>query len=167
MARRKSSKKQIIKLISVLFALASLAMIFLPAVKYVIAEKIQDEFTGIMVSFGYTKTAGIGAFETSTKYLEFSLLSLLPYLLTLIPLVLILTISSKKKVVTNFIIFALLIASAVLFFFAPSFVVSAKILNTELPICAKENFSLAIGSILSGVFSAISGLVFLFGMLKN
>ncbi len=165
MARRKSSKNQVIKLISVFFALASLLMIFLPAVKYVIADKALNEFTGIMISFGYTKTAGAGIFEASSKLLEFSALNLLPYLLVLGSLTLILTVSSRKKVFINTIIFIMLIASSVLFFISPLFVASAKI--GTLPIYPTKHLQLAIGSILSGVFSALAGLNFLFGMLKK
>lgn len=156
MARRKPSKYQFYKFVSMLFAIAAVAMIFLPAVKLVsaLSDTSSEKFTGIMVSFGYKSKIGI-------KVFKFSILNLLPYVATLTAFILIITLSSKKRVIANFTILVVLVLSSILFFLSPYFLIFGEeyYVNTF--------FELGLGSILAGIFSLLSGLVFLYGMYKN
>ncbi|MDD6995517.1 MAG: hypothetical protein SPH68_08500 [Candidatus Borkfalkiaceae bacterium] len=139
---------------AVLFALAAVCMMFVKSIDYVVGENVLVSFTGMQVAFGYSEKATILGSTLTTKILSFSFMNLLPYLLALAGGVLaLLNALGKNKFLTNVISLGLFVAAAIFFFTAPAYVVTAsEAVNTY----AKDGFTLAIGSILSGVFSAVS-----------
>ncbi|MGN1053235.1 MAG: hypothetical protein ACI4SH_07600 [Candidatus Scatosoma sp.] len=153
MAKRKKKSNGLGLILSgaaVLFALAAVAMLFVRSIDCVVADAVLASFTGWQVAFGYTKEGALVA----VKVLDFSFMNFLPYLLALAGGVLaLLNALGKNRFLTNVVSLGLLVAAAVFFFTAPAYVITAsESVNTY----AKDNFTLAIGAILSGVFSAIA-----------
>lgn len=135
---------------AVLFALAAVCMMFVDSIDYAPGETVLASFTGLQVAFGYSTEGAL----LKMKVLEFSFMNLLPYLLALAGGVLVLLNAlGKSKFLINVISLGLFVAAAIFFFTAPAYVITAsEAVNTY----AKDGFTLAIGSILSGVFSAIA-----------
>ncbi len=159
----KSKKRQANKYYvygAILFAIASVCMIFLSAVKYQVSENVDPVFyTGLQVAFGYSETASSLGFTLSTEIFKFSIMSLLPYILVLGGAVLlVLSALGGDNKLFNFIAFAAFIVAAIFFFLAANFPVIAEkeALGIKAPVLNKEYLSIAIGSILSAVFAIVS-----------
>ncbi len=163
MAKKKQQKKNYLPLLSAVLGLVSVVMIFLTAVNYSAikgVEKLENVtgYTGLQTSFGLTEGSLV-----KMSVLEFSIMSLLPYLLALGGVVFsTLSYLDNGNKLFAFISAGAFIASAVLFFLAPSFVVLP-----EITLLFKENFSLAIGSIIGGITSALAGLTSLCAFSKK
>lgn len=148
MAKKVKAKKgQIIDLVVLLLGIAAICMMFLTGVKATgKLTKVVTEFKGTDVVFGS---------EDTFPQTAFSFMAMLPYLLTLIGVVLV-ALKLFNVFDLELIAFIAFVVAAVFFFIAPSFI---TFVNND----AKElyTFSLGVGSILAGVFSALSGLAVL------
>lgn len=142
--------------VAALFALAAICMLFVNAVSVAAGDNVLMSFTGLQVAFGYSETTSVPLVgELTAKILDFSFMNLLPYLLALGGLVVVLLNLNGKSFLLNVIALACFVAAAVFFFTAHAYVVTASdMVNTY----AKDSFTLAIGSILGGVFSIIAAI---------
>lgn len=150
MAKKVKAKKgQIIDLVVLLLGIAAICMMFLTAVNYTGSYfGSTSAFTGTEIIFGDEN----GVFA-------FSFMAMLPYLLTLIGVVLV-VLKLFNVFDLELVAFIAFVVAAVFFFIAPSFVVIADQTADKL-IRLAGSFSLGVGSILAGVFSALSGLAIL------
>ncbi len=148
MAKKKAkiSKSQGIDFLAILLGIAAICMIFVASVNYTGKTGFLDgSIAGTEVVFGKENTLG------------FSFMALLPYVLTLCGVAL-LVLKFFGILDLEFVAFAAFIVAAVFFFLTSSFVV---VTNETLKAVVDNGFGefgLAIGSILAGVFSALSGL---------
>lgn len=161
MAKKKSSKKnkrliQLITFVSALFGIAAVCMGFVKFVTYD-GALLDFDVSGFQTAFGYSETkSGLGM-SLTVNYLAFSFMNLLPFICALFGTLLVLGgLFGKSGFLTNVIALALFVVAAVFFFLSPSMIVLAEdsILNAE-------SFSLAIGAILAGSFSAVSACLML------
>lgn len=150
MAKKVKAKKgQIIDLVVLLLGIAAICMMFLTAVNY--TERILSTVTA------YAGTAVV--FGNEDSGLAFSFMAMLPYLLTLIGVVLV-VLKLFNVFDLELVAFIAFVVAAVFFFITPSFVVFAN-QNIGDAMLKVGSFSLGVGSILAGVFSALSGLAIL------
>ncbi len=156
---KKSSMGKYLTLAAILFAVASVCMIFVNAVKYQVSESADPSFyKGTQIVFGYSKTSG-SVVSVTTTYLKFSFMAMLPYLLALVgAILLVLNVVGKENKLVTFVAFAAFVVAAVFFFLAPKFPIPAKGESTGIALLDKKYFSLAIGSILAAIFSIVSAL---------
>lgn len=149
---------------AVIFAIAAVCMMFLNAVELVSGENVLAQYTGVQVAFGYSETYPIFG---EVKFLNFSFMNLLPYLLALGGgVVAVLAALSKKSFLLNVIAAACFVAAAVFFFTAASYVSvagsegssswNALVKNIVNALKDGDNLKIAIGSILGGVFSSVA-----------
>lgn len=149
---------------AVIFAIAAVCMMFLNAVELVSGEKVLAQYTGVQVSFGYSETYPVFG---EVKFLNFSFMNLLPYVLALGGgVVAVLAALSKKSFLLNVIAAACFVAAAVFFFTAASYVSvagsegssswNALVKNIVNALKDGDNLKIAIGSILGGVFSSVA-----------
>ncbi|MBO5714523.1 MAG: hypothetical protein J6R83_03760 [Clostridia bacterium] len=163
MAKKKKQKTSYLPLLSAVLGVVSVIMIFLGAVNYSAVKGVTDlenvtSFTGLQVSLGYSEGELV-----SLKVLEFSIMNLLAYALALGGVILsVFSYLGKGNKFFAFISAGAFIVSAVFFFLAPTFVVLPKI-----TLLVKENFSLALGSIIGLITSALAGLVSLAQVVKK
>ena len=167
MAKKKSSRagsQKIFNIIALLLGVATLAMLFLSVVKNpdttVLGATIKGaELSGLEVAFGYS--------ENSVKCLSFSFMALLPWLLALIGVVLtIINVVSKKATkIFTYISIVLFVGAGVMFFLMPNFMVFADSISGV--VLKNLTWKLAIGSIIAGVCSILSGVVLLAGSLNK
>lgn len=169
----KSKKKSgnlglILKVVTLVFAVAAFCMAFLTCVKFV-TEKgdVVNEFTGFQEMFGYTKkTTSLIGTEVSTKYLAFGFMAVVTFLLPVVGAVL----SFLNNKIARFVGAALMIVGAVLMFLLPQFAVLATVdgeLTVVTVVLDNLNRSLGLGAILGGVFAALGGLVSGYAALTN
>lgn len=149
MAKKKSkNNSQLFNLAAIVFGIAAICMIFVTCVNYnveVLGMKSITALAGTAVVFGESEGA-----------LGFSFMALLPYILTLGGVAL-LVLKVLDVVDLEIVAFAAFVVAAVFFFLTSSFVVvSNETLGSWLK--SGGTYSLGIGSILAGIFSAISAL---------
>lgn len=155
MAKKKSKKSNVSKIllvVALLLGVASVCMLFVPSVKWG-----DTTFTGLQTAFGYEKEIDAIVTTLKTRYFEFSFMNLLTFVLALVGTIISLLncLSNKPSKVFGFVGAVAFIVSAVFFFLAPQF---------AIPVVLGQNakgsveLTLAIGSILGGVFSGIAGL---------
>ena len=156
MAKKKKTKNnsqnKFLCYLPLLFAVLTVAMIFLVAV--VGTGKLfgsESQLSGLEVVFGMKETTTVFGKEITTEILKFSILGLVAYLL---PLVAGLVAPVLKNKIGYLLSALLFLAGAVLLFMMPNFVVFA----TEQTLKVVE-LSLGIGSILAGVFAGLGALV--------
>ena len=100
--RKKSTLGLVFSAGAVLFAIAAVCMMFLNAVELVSGENVLAQYTGVQVAFGYSETYPIIG---EVKFLNFSIMNLLPYILALAgAVVAILAALSKKSFLLNIIV---------------------------------------------------------------
>ena len=149
---------------SVIFAIVALCMLFVNAVELVSGDNVLVQYKGTQVAFGYSETYPIIG---EVKFLNFSFMNLLPYLLVLGGgVVAVLAALGKKSFLLNVIATACFVAAAIFFFTAASYVsvagsegsgsLSSAIKSIVDALKDGENLKIAIGSILGGVFSIIA-----------
>ena len=111
-----------------------------------------EGFSGLKVAFGYK--------EEDVAIFKFSILGLLPYLLTLIGVVLTLVnaFAKKSNKIFDFISVASFVIAAVLFFIMPNLVVFADTIMGK--IAAEIDYKLAVGAIVAAI-SAIASVAVL------
>ena len=162
--RKKSTLGLVFSAGAVLFAIAAVCMMFLNAVELVSGENVLAQYTGVQVAFGYSETYPIIG---EVKFLNFSIMNLLPYILALAgAVVALLAALSKKSFLLNIIAVACFVAAAVCFFTAASYVsVAGSEGSGTLNVLVKnivdalkdgDNLKIAIGSLLGGVFSVVA-----------
>lgn len=137
---------------AILFGVAAFCMMFLTCVKFS-GSVLSKEFTGYQVAFGYSEKSG----SVSVQILAFSFMNLLPYILVVagVAATALCAFGRRSSGFLGAIAFAAFVVAAVFFFLAANFVVLP-----ESSVLSKENFALAIGSILSGSFSIVAALCF-------
>lgn len=140
--------------VAMLFGVAAFCMMFLTCVKYTDSARVK-EFTGYQIVFGYSEKL-IGS--SSVQWLVFSFMNLLPYILVLVGIfaTALCAFGKRSSGLLGIIAFAAFVVAAVFFFLAANFVT----LHEDAIFISKENFSLAVGSILSGSFSIVAALCF-------
>lgn len=162
--RKKSTLGLVFSAGAVLFAIAAVCMMFLNAVELVSGENVLAQYTGVQVAFGYSETYPLIG---EVKFLNFSIMNLLPYILALAgAVVALLAALSKKSFLLNVIAVACFVAAAVFFFTAASYVsVAGSEGSGTLNVLVKnivdalkdgDNLKIAIGSLLGGVFSIVA-----------
>lgn len=157
--RKKSTLGLVFSAGAVLFAIAAVCMMFLNAVELVSGENVLAQYTGVQVAFGYSETYPIIG---EVKFLNFSIMNLLPYILALAgAVVALLAALSKKSFLLNIIAVACFVAAAVFFFTAASYVSvvgadNAAVKNIVDALKDGDNLKIAIGSLLGGVFSIVA-----------
>lgn len=153
--KRKSNTKVALSLLEIILAIAAICMLFVP----VIGVKDSDTtFTGMQAAFGYTLSNKKGSLDLSYHVLAFSFMAFLPYLLSIISVVLIvvsLVLKNGYKLV-KFLVALVFIASAVFFFLTTNFVTGADDLTSYL--ASNTTFTLGVGAIVAGVVSAVGAL---------
>ncbi len=163
-------KKQNINfdLITLVLIVATLVMLFLPNLVYDFTVNINlgnlgqysggelQKFNGIKAIFGF------GSEDGEVKYTLFSLLSLLAYLL---PIGAVILVNLFKGKLGNILALACFVASAVLFFILPSFVVYAEEVLGALAY-QKVGATLGIGAIIAGALSCLNALITLLKIAK-
>ena len=161
---KKSSKKKTLKLVftclEVVFAIAALCMIFLPAIG---VKDSDTSYSGLNAVFGYSTKTNLLVSTVETQVFSFSFLNLLTYLLVLIAVVLlILKLAFKKQAkLVNLLSIILLIVAGVFFFLVVQFSVVAEgfsKLYAAFGSDPKAGLTLGIGAILGGVFALVSAL---------
>ncbi|MBE5738796.1 MAG: hypothetical protein E7354_03635 [Clostridiales bacterium] len=169
MAKKKSKNTGLILSVVVLvLGVAAFCMSFLTGVKYISAltKETAFEFTGFQTMFGYTETTG-SIIEVSSKFLGFSILATLAFVLPLVGAVL----TFVKNKIARLVGAVLMLAGAVMLFLLPSFVVLATVdgnlTAAAAMVKACETSTLGIGAILGGVFAGLGGLVAGFSALKK
>lgn len=156
MAKKKSLRKnkqltQLITFVVALFGIAAVCMGFVESVSYT-GTLLNFKVTGFQAAFGYSETASGFGMSATVEYLAFSFMNLLPFICALAGALLTLgALLGKGGFLTNVIALALFVVAAVFFFLSPSMVVLV-----EDSLLTAENFSLAVGAILSGTFSAVA-----------
>lgn len=151
MAKKKVKVKsgQLIDLLVLLLGIAAVCMMFLTCVKFngtYLGSK--SEIVGTEIIFGGEESV-----------FGFSFMAMLPYLLAAISVVLV-VLNLFGVCDLEIVAFAAFVVAAVFFFLAPQFVVIADS-NVDKVIRLAGTFSLGTGSILAGVFAALSGLALL------
>ena len=132
---------------SVIFAIVALCMLFVNAVELVSGDNVLVQYKGTQVAFGYSETYPIIG---EVKFLNFSFMNLLPYLLVLGGgVVAVLAALGKKSFLLNVIATACFVAEG-------SGSLSSAIKSIVDALKDGENLKIAIGSILGGVFSIIA-----------
>ncbi len=168
MAKKKSKKSNsnlglIVVLAAVILGLAATCMIFLTAFNGVAAfdlSIVQGEnttaFTGVQASFGYSKVTEAWGSTISTEVLTSNFTSLMAYLLPAIAAIVLVLFKDLK--VINYACAGAFLASAVF-----AFISATTFLNCiVLEFYTAYDYTLGVGSILCGCFSAISGLLVLY-----
>lgn len=154
MAKKRKSKQnkmigQSLSVGTILFAIATICMVFVTSVKYTEPTLYLGEYTGVQTIFGYTAQTGGGFIDISKKVLDFSFMNLLPYLLTIGgALVALMNLFGKNKWLWNVVSCVLFIVAAVFFFTANQYVC----INENVATMSKEYFEIGVGSILAGSF---------------
>ncbi len=151
----KKTKKLLFICCEVVLAVAAFVMLFLPAIGI---KDTDTTYTGMNVTFGYS----VGSL-VKVEYFGFSFMNLLTYIFVIAAAVLaVLKLFMKDTKVLTLVISALLIVAGVFFFLTVSFsspnaglTSLAKSLGGNL----KDGLTLAIGSILGGVFAILGGVV--------
>ncbi|MGN0961844.1 MAG: hypothetical protein ACI4PF_06590 [Christensenellales bacterium] len=168
MAKKKSSNLGLIlKVVALLLGVASFCMAFVVAVKFVTSDgDLVNSFTGFQTMFGYSETTTVLGTEITSKYLAFSFMTFVTFLLPLVGAVL----SLCKNKIVRLVGAVLMIVGAVLMFFVPSFAVLATtdgnltLVSAVLDGCTR---TLGVGAILGGVFAGLGGLVAGYNTLTN
>ena len=152
----KKTKKLLFVCCEVLLALAAFIMLFLPALGL---KDTDTTYSGMQITFGYS--AKVGAL--SVRYFEFSFMNFLTYIFAVAALVLaVLKLFIKDSKLITILVASLLVAAGIFFFLALPFTIVNDNIKTVIGAFGgnvKDAFTLAIGSILGGVFSILGGVV--------
>lgn len=172
MAKKKSKNANlslILKVVVLALGVAAFCMAFVASVKFsytILGNTTEVSYSGFQSMFGYSETTTAFGAEVTTKYLGFSIMSTLAFVMPLVGAVLSLTGNKVARWVGA----GLMIAGAVLIFFVPQFTILAKVdgeLTAAATVLNGATRSLGIGAILGGVFAALGGLVAGYSVLKK
>ncbi len=162
MAKKKSKKKNknLLSLVlmgaACVFGLTAFCMIFADAISYGVG-KATTTVTGLKTAFGYKEDTILGEVEI----LSVNALAMLAYLLPFAGIILAL-LGRNSKLFTFLSAAAFVVAGVFAFLMATTF--PATVVGSEL---IKLEAKLAIGAILSGVFSILAGLCMLAKLAKK
>lgn len=169
MAKKKKQQNNYLPLLSALLGIVAVVMIFLPA----IAIKDSDTtYTGLQVAFGYSPEV----LGKKVEYFGFSFMNLLTYILVAVGVVFtVLGMFGKGSKFASFISAVAFIVAGVFFFLTVSYSVPNE--NLEKVVSGigslfgesaslKDSLTLAVGSIIGGICSALAGLVSLVKVVK-
>lgn len=153
MAKKKKTKvENLFYLVALVLCVVAVCMLFVDALKVDVLLGTAT-YTGAQITFGYA--------TDYVTYFSFSILNLIPYILVAVSAVIFVLKMAKmaKAKYWDLVTVAMLVIAAVLFFLAPSLVVSDMY----------DGFtkSLAIGSILSAVLSICAGVAITIKSLKK
>ena len=161
MANKKSSLSlgKLLYWIAAVLGVVAVVMMFVDTIKIpdtdlgALGTAEGEGYSGLKVAFGYK--------EEGTAIFKFSFMGLLPYLLTLVGVVLTVVNSLAKKTnkMFDFISIIVFVVAGVLFFIMPNFVVCADTIVGK--IASKIDYTLAIGAIVSAIATIASGAVIL------
>ena len=159
MAKKKSNVGKLLSLIAAVLGIVAFVMMFVDTIKVPDTDlgalgTVEGEgYSGLKVAFGYK--------EDSVAIFKFSIMGLLPYLLTLTAVVLTLVnaFSKKQNKMFDLVSAGALIVAGVLFFVMPNFVVCADTIVGK--IAAEIDYKLAVGAIVSAISAIISGALLL------
>lgn len=142
-------------LIGALLGVVAIIMAFLPAVVYpYIAGDKTVSYTGFQTAFGYSVTEETFLGSTTTQYLNFSFINLLPYILLIGGVVCAILGSAGKNQLLSFIAIACFAVAAVCTF---CFTLSSVSLTEFFEAIYKtEGASLGVGAIIGGICSALA-----------
>ena len=164
---KKADNKKLFFLIALVFAVAAIAMNFLPMIKFhqdLLLEGSYNElkYSGFNLMFGSEKVVGktysaLGVtvdYTGSTKLVVVSLIAGILTVLGLVAGLLVKIINKKQQSIVKFVSLGCFVAAAILIFALTkvSFV-SANEINENLT----QYYSLGIGAILGGIFNGIAG----------
>ena len=161
----KKSKKQktngkLFLAIALLFGIASIFMILLPAIKVIDND---TAYTGLQVVFGHDeKKETLFGSTITTPILEFSFMNLLAYILVIVGVItLILNLIGKANGLLSLISIIALVGAGVLFFLTANFTMPVVgDISSFLGATVEEirtYYQLGIGAILGGIFSILAG----------
>lgn len=164
---KKADNKKLFFLIALVFAVAAVAMNFLPMIKFhqdLVLEGSYNEvkYTGFNLMFGSEKVVGkaysaLGVavdYTGSTKLVVVSLIAGILTVLGLVAGLLVKIINKKQQNIVKFVSFGCFVAAAILIFaLTKASFVSANEINENLT----QYYSLGIGAILGGIFNGIAG----------
>lgn len=151
----KLTLKNLLYAFAVVLGIVSILMMFLTAFTATVSAGVAStttNYTGVQATFGYSETV----LNNTVEILAFSFMNFLPYLLLLAGVVLALLkfLGVLKSKVVDYVLIALFVVSAVLFFFAPNMVVYAD--DATKKIFEATTIGLGVGPILSAVFAICS-----------
>lgn len=165
MAKKKSSLGKLLQLIAALLGVVAIVMMFIDTIKVPDTDlgalgSVEGEgYSGLKVAFGYK--------EEDVAIFKFSILGLLPYLLSLVGVVLtfVNAFAKKNNKMFEFISIVAFVVAGVLFFIMPNFVVCADTLLGKA--AAEIDYKLAVGAIVSAIAAILSGAVLLVKTLQK
>lgn len=165
MAKKKSSLGKLLQLIAALLGVVAIVMMFIDTIKVPDTDlgalgSVEGEgYSGLKVAFGYK--------EEDVAIFKFSILGLLPYLLSLVGVVLtfVNAFAKKNNKMFEFISIVAFVIAGVLFFIMPNFVVCADTLLGK--VAAEIDYKLAVGAIVSAIAAILSGTVLLVKTLQK
>lgn len=141
--RKKSNNSMLVLLVTLLFAVVSIVMLFLPGIK---GKLLGSEYTSFQVAFGCSEVV----WGEKVQILDASFTAMLPIILLVVGVVLVvlkLVVMQKSGLIALLACVAF-VAAGVLFFMMPNFVAGDDI----------GLFELAYGAIVAGVCSVLAGL---------
>ena len=155
MAKTKETGKYI-GFLALLWAVAAIVMIFLPAIVYKASENADAvTYTGIQVTFGFKETqASVGNLKYETEWFKFSFMNFLPYILLIVGVALTLFKSKLFTLITA----ACFIAGGILLFFCVDFSIVGTEQITDLPLLNKDYMSLGVGVIIGAILAILAGI---------
>ena len=161
MAKKKSGLNmgKILYFIAAVLGVVAVVMMFVDTIKIpdtdlgVLGTAKGEGYSGMKVAFGY-KEDGVAIFN-------FSIMGLLPYLLTLAGVILtgVSALAKKSNKIFDFVSIAAFVVAGILFFIMPNFVSCADTLLGK--IAAEIDYELAVGAIVSAISSIAAGAVVL------
>lgn len=165
MAKKKSSLGKLLQLIAALLGVVAIVMMFIDTIKVPDTDlgalgSVEGEgYSGLKVAFGYK--------EEDVAIFKFSILGLLPYLLSLVGVVLtfVNAFAKKNNKMFEFISMVAFVVAGVLFFIMPNFVVCADTIPGK--VAAEIDYKLAVGAIVSAIAAILSGVVLLVKTLQK
>ena len=159
--KKKSGLGTLLALVGALLALAAVFMMFLPAASI---KDTDTTFTGIQMTFGYSKDAGLGTLEL----FGFSFMNFLPYILVLAGIAFsVLTVLGKLGKIAPLLSAVCYLGAGILFLLA----VVCCVPNADLEklvnvggsifgekVSVRDCLALGVGAILAGVLSILASL---------
>ncbi|MBR2375375.1 MAG: hypothetical protein IKA88_03710, partial [Clostridia bacterium] len=126
-------------------------------------EVVEGSYKGWETVVGYSKKFEVFGNETKIKFLEFSVMNLVPYVLVLVGLSCAATLRKANNPTSAWIGAVCFIAAGVLFFMAPNFLQFGEGLEGA----EASDFELASGAMLAAIGSIIAGAALVVSNLMN
>jgi hypothetical protein len=157
--KKKIDVGNISTLVSVLFGIIAVIMIFLPAIAI---KDSETTYSGLQVAFGYTETTKALGLTVSAEIFAFSFMNLLTYVLAIVGVVfVILGYLGKGGKFAAFIATIAFALAAIFYFCSVAFCVVGADINSVLGALGgnlKDSFVLGAGSIIGGICSILAAI---------